>query len=78
MNCSVMMFGTRGKYGCTYKTNERSFDIYQRKYIHDYKVCTVEMHLDGSRGLPIESMNAFLVSQIDTIRFFEIDNFNEL
>jgi hypothetical protein len=36
------------------------------------------MDLDGSRGLPIESMNAFLVSQIDTIKFFEVDNFCEL
>ena len=34
--------------------------------------------LDGSRGLPIESMNAFLVSRIAQIRFFDIDTFNEI
>lgn len=38
MDCSVMMYGVRGKYGITFKTNERSFDIYRRKYVHDYKV----------------------------------------
>jgi hypothetical protein len=62
MNCSIMMFGAKVKYGVTYKSNEASIDIYRRKYEHDFKVCTVEMDLDGSRGLPVESMNAFLVS----------------
>lgn len=38
MDCSVMMYGVKGKYGITFKTNERSFDIYKRKYVHDYKV----------------------------------------
>jgi hypothetical protein len=62
MNCSIMMFGPWVKYGITYKSNEQSFDIYRRKYVHDFKVNTVDLDLDGSRGLPIESMNAFLVS----------------
>ena len=62
MNCSVMMFGAKVKYGITFKSNEPSFEIYRRKYEHDFKVCAVEMDLDGSRGLPVMSMNAFLVS----------------
>ena len=78
MNCSVMMFGAKVKYCVTYKNNETCIDIYRRKYEHDFKVCTVEMDLDGSRGLPVESMNAFLVSKIDTIQFFDIDTFREI
>lgn len=62
MNCSQMMFGSKVKYGITYKTNQKSFDVYRRKFEHDFRVNTVEMDLDGSRGLPIEDMNAFLVS----------------
>jgi hypothetical protein len=42
MNCSIMMFGALGKYGITYKTNEGNFDVYRRKYIHDYKVNVVD------------------------------------
>jgi len=34
--------------------------------------------MDGSRGLPVESMNAFLVSRIDTISFYDIDTFQEI
>ena len=34
--------------------------------------------MDGSRGLPIDSMNAFLVSTIDTIHFYDVDSFQEI
>ena len=30
-----MMFGSRVKYGITYKGGEKSFNIYRRKFIHD-------------------------------------------
>lgn len=75
MNCSMMMFGAKGIYGITYKINEGNFDLYRRKYIHDYKVTVVDMDLDGSRGLPIESMNAFLVSKKNKVIFFSQDTF---
>ena len=73
-----MMFGSKVKYGITYKTNQDSFDIHRRKFEHDFKVNAVSYDLDGSRGLPIESMNAFLVSQVAKIRFFDIDSFDEI
>ena len=38
----------------------------------------VTKNLDGSRGLPIESMNAFLISQIDKIKFFDMKEFYEI
>lgn len=73
-----MMFGSRVKYGITYKTNQRSFDIHRRKYEHDYKVNVVKTDFDGSRGLPIETMNAFLVSRGSQIRFYDIDTYQEI
>ena len=38
MKCTQMMFGSKVRFCVTYKTNERSFDIYRRKYEHSYKV----------------------------------------
>lgn len=38
----------------------------------------MEMDLDGSRGLPIEDMNAFLVSKSDRIQFYDIDTYKEI
>jgi len=78
MNCSQMMFGSKVKYGITYKTNNKSIDIHRRKYEHDFRLNVIEDDLDGSRGLPVDSMNAFLVSKNDTVRFFSIDTFREI
>jgi hypothetical protein len=73
-----MMFGSRGKYGITYKTNNKSIDIHRRKYEHDFRLTVVEEDLDGSRGLPVESMNAFLVSKKDYVHFYNINTFREI
>jgi len=35
----------------------------------------VNENLNGSLGLPIESMNAFLVGKIDEIKIYDIDTF---
>jgi hypothetical protein len=78
MNCSQMMFGSKVKYGITYKTNNKSIDIHRRKYEHDFRLNVIEDDLDGSRGLPVDSMNAFLVSKIDTVKFYSIDTFREI
>ena len=74
----MMMFGSKVKYGITYKTNQKSFDVYRRKFEHDFRVTTVELDLDGSRGLPIEDMNAFLITKSDRIEFYDIDTYKEI
>ena len=73
-----MMFGSKVEYGITYKTNQCSFDVYRRKFEHDFRVTTVEKDLDGSRGLPIEDMNAFLVTQRDKIIFYDINSYKQI
>ena len=39
MGCNQMMFGKRVRYCITYKENQRSFDVYQRKFMHNLRVC---------------------------------------
>ena len=75
MGCSEMMFGSKVRYCITYKTNQKSFDIYRRKYVHDYNVNVVSDNFDGQVGLPIDSMGAFLVSKIDEVKFYDVDSF---
>lgn len=72
------MFGSKGKYGITYKQNEGNFDVYRRKYVHDYKVTVVHEDFDGSRGLPVQSMKAFLVGVKDKIKFYNVNTFEEI
>jgi len=73
-----MMFGSKVKYGITFKTNQKSFDVYRRKFEHDFRVNVVEYDLDGSKGLPIEDMNAFLITRGDKIEFYDIDTYVEI
>jgi hypothetical protein len=73
-----MMFGSKVRYGITFKTNQRSFDIYRRKYEHDFCANILEENLDRSKAIPIETMNAFMISKIDIIRFFDVDTYEEL
>ena len=72
-----MMFGSKVRYCITYKSNQKSFDVYRRKYEHSFNSNIVQENLCGSRGLPVESMNAFLVSQGNKIMFHDLDTFVE-
>ena len=71
------MFGSKVKYCITYKSNQKSFDIYRRKYEHNFNSNIVNENLCGSRGLPLESMNSFLVSKENKIMFYDLDKFEE-
>ena len=51
MGCDQMMFGSRSKYGISYKAKEKSFDIYRRKFIHDFKVLVSDLNFEGSTGI---------------------------
>ena len=75
MQCNQMMFGSKVRYGVTYKTNQRSFDIYRRRYWHDFKVPISNENLEGSLGVEINSMNSFLVSKIDKVTIHDSDTF---
>lgn len=73
-----MMFGSKVRYCVTYKTNQKSFDIYRRKYWHDFKVPLSDENLEGSIALELEKMNAFLVSKIDRIIIYDCHTFAQI
>jgi hypothetical protein len=75
MNCSQMMFGSKVRYCITYKTNQKSFDVWSRQYHHGFNSNVVSENLNGTIGLPMESMNTFLVGKIDQIKMYNIDTF---
>lgn len=73
MNCNQMMFGSKVRYCVTYKTNQRSFDIYRRKYVHDFKVPISFGNFEGSDGIEIPSINAFICSEVDKVNVYDQD-----
>ena len=78
MNCTQMLFGKRVKYCVTYTTNQRSFDIHRRKYMHNFKVPVSNENMEGSKGLEIVSMNLFLASKIDKVLIFDSETFQQM
>ena len=70
-----MMFGSRVRYGISYKQNQKSFDIYRRKYMHNLKVCVNSENFEGGKSVEIVTMNIFLVSQIDKVLMFDSDKY---
>lgn len=78
MTCNQMMFGSKVRYCVTYKTNQKSFAIYRRKYWHDFKVPISTENLEGSIGLELASMNTYLVSKIDKVIMYSSETFKEV
>jgi len=70
-----MMFGSKVRYGISYKTNQQSFDIYRRKFMHNLKVCVHSEDYSGGMGIELLSMNVFLVAMLDKVCMFDCDTF---
>lgn len=56
MGCNHLMFGSRVRYGISYKSNQRSFQIYRRKYYHNFKVPIFEANMERALGIELESI----------------------
>jgi hypothetical protein len=67
MTCSLMMIDKSGLYAVAYKTNEKSFDIYSRKYMNDLRVQSISKNFEGCKAIEIESCNLILISHEDEL-----------
>ena len=63
MECSVMMFGSKVRFGVTFKSNQSGFTIYSRKYYHNFKVTVDDTNHEGAKGVALKSMNKYIIAQ---------------
>ena len=69
MECSYLMFGRgTGKDGVQnfcicYKSDSINFDIYQRRYQHNFKTPVAKGDFEGSKSLELQNLGAFLVTK---------------
>ena len=75
MGCSHLMFGSKVKYGISYKTNMRSIQIYRRAYWHNFKVPILVENLERSKALELPSLNMFIVTKIDKVIIYDSETF---
>ena len=66
-----MMFGQFVRNCITYKYNQRSFDIHQRKYHHELKATVIQEDYDKSQGLELASMSCFIITKLDEIIVYD-------
>ena len=78
MQCSQMMFGSAVKYGVTFKTNQKDFNVYTRKFTHDFKVCVAKSNYEGCIGLNVKSEKCILVSDVDVIKMYDSQTWQEV
>ena len=71
MNCNQMMFGSKVRYGVTYKTNQRSFSIYRRKFEHNYKIPISSTNLEGAKCIELVEHEMFLCTNVDKIIMYD-------
>jgi len=66
-----MMFGSKVRYGVTYKTNQKSFSIYRRKFEHNYKIPVDSSNLEGAKCIELVEHEMFLCTNIDKIIMYD-------
>lgn len=62
-----MMFGSRVRFGITYKANQPGFQIYTRKYYHNFKVTTDTKNFEGALGKNLASIDAYVMTDKTSI-----------
>ena len=70
-----MLFGKKVRYCVTLKTNQKSFEIYSRKYQHNMKVPISIENLEGSKSLELSKEKQFLVTRIDKVDIYDSETF---
>ena len=78
MGCNHMMFGSKVKYGVSYKTNQRSFQVYRRAYLHNFKVPIHTENLERSRAIELTSLNIFMLTKTDKVCIFDSETFEQI
>ena len=62
LKCSQLMFGSRKKYGISYKQNQSEFSIYTRKFYHNYKVDINQDNFEGAVGCNLQWAKRYVVA----------------
>jgi hypothetical protein len=75
MQCSQMMFGARVRFGITFKSNQPGFQIYTRKYFHNFKVQLNTTNYEGAIGENLESSGQYITAVAQQIGIYDNKTF---
>ena len=78
MKCTQIMFGKSKKSAITFNANEKSFEIYQRKFLHNLRVCANSTNMVGAKAIEIITMDQIFVTNIDCIDIYNSTYFRKV
>ena len=73
-----MIYGPKVRYCITYKASERYFNIYRGKYQNSFKSPLIKKNLEGSKGLEIKCLDAFVVTDVDKVYIYDTNNYKRI
>lgn len=71
-----MMFGTRVRYGISFKINQPGFMIYTRKYYHNFKVTINNQNHEGALGANIKKQGWYVMGKGSTVGIYDQEKFH--
>jgi hypothetical protein len=75
MECDQMMFGSMRKFNISYRENIKNFDIRTRKYNNNFRIKIDKDNFEGSKGISLGHLNAFIISKGNSIYVYDSDKF---
>ena len=66
-----MMFGARVRYVITFKANQPGFQVYSRKYFHNFKVAVTTNNYEGSVGSNLSLMKSYVMAEKTKIGVYD-------
>lgn len=75
IKCNQMIFGSRSKYCIAFKTNQPCFEVFSRKYNHNFRAQVSHENLEGSMSIELLTMNAFIITKVDRMIMYDVDTF---
>lgn len=69
--CSQLMFGSKVRYGISYKTNQPGIQIYKRKFYHNFRVQIDSHNFEGAMGSNLSSIGAYILAEKKAIGLYD-------
>lgn len=78
MTCSYMLIDQSDLYAVAYKTNQKSFDIFSKKYMNDFRVQSIDKNFEGCKAIEVESVGLILASFEDELLWIETKTYQSV
>ena len=75
IKCNQLIIGSKVRYCIGYKTNQHCFEIFKRKYYHNFRVTVQKENLEGSKCLELALSDMFLITRTNKIVLYDSNTF---